>query len=244
MNLADLIRSLPADSARDLLRACVPNAPPSAATFLRDAILDNLSEPPAVPAIYDELITAIHGMTPAEHAWLTKRGAVCPLIGCCGAADEAERWVPSADSARAFIFPVLAGPHRCGTGHRAIGKLTDYTPLAVDGTAVEVVDLAAWRPSAPAVVRLRAGGMAALGEWNLEMQDGPLRIRATPLAWAAADFDGAVILDWEACAGALLEQRHIACDSLDLAEKLNEVLARERKRATPRKPEVGVVKDG
>ena len=263
MTLNDFIRSLPADSARDLLRVTVARLKgeepaPSPATFLSDLLCDNMHTPPpfVLPAIYDELGSAIHQTTAAERAWLQKRGAVCPLIGCCGCLDDGAQWTPDADSPRAFIFPILEGPHDCrpnrilatrGHGQPIIegSKVINYVPLGFGGEEVVVVDLAAWRPSAPSVVRLRSGLSTALGEWNLEaVEDRPLRIRATPLAWAAADFDGAVILDWEACAGALLEQRHIACDSLDLAEKLNEVLARERKRATPRKPEVGVVKDG
>ena len=172
--------------------------------------------------------------TDAERAWLTKRGAACPLIGCCGSRLDAGLWVPDSEAPRSFVFPLLDGRHRCVPGHAA--------PTDTLGGAVSLVDLAAWRPSAPSEIHLRRGLVYALGEYNIEIPDEePLRLWSTPLAWAAADFRGAVVLDWRAAAGSLLMWRHIACDSLALAERLNEALAAERKRQTPRKPEVGVI---
>jgi hypothetical protein len=131
------------------------------------------------------------------------------------------------------IFPVLAEAHVCTPGH--------VVPRNVLGLAVPVVDLAAWRQGGP--VLLRRGAVAALGEWCVRpfMLDGPpLRLFETPRQWAAAEFAGAVILDWDALAPDLLCFPEIVCSSVDLAETAAKQLAKARRRSTPDMPKISV----
>lgn len=201
-----------------------------------------------LPAIHMDLAASLRGITAAERAWLVKRGVMCPMIGCCGARADAAQWVPDTEAPKAFIFPVLDVGHVCTLSGPNLSKIQPHTPTNIApfssiGDACQIVDLAAWRPSAPGTVLLREGSVHALGEWTLQPREreSPLNLYSTPLAWAAANFDGAVIVDWDAAVFDLIHCRHIATDTLDLAETLTGGLQRERKRLTPKKPEVGVI---
>jgi hypothetical protein len=114
-------------------------------------------------------------------------------------------------------------------------------PRDVLGLAIPIVDLAAWRQGGP--VLLRRGAVAALGEWCVRpfmLEGPPLRLYDTPLQWAAAEFAGAVILDWQALAPDLLAFPEIVCSSVELAETAARELGNARRRSTPTLPKISV----
>lgn len=169
--------------------------------------------------------------------WLS-RHVRCPLAGCCRISVDGELFYPDLDGSPAFIFAVLAGPHVCD-----LHTLASPIPRDLVGAFVPVVDLVAWRPSTPDQTWLRVGAVAALGEWSLEVTDdgdSPLRLWSTPLAWAAADFQGALVIDWRAVSPHLLTRRQIVCDTVELGERLEQELKLARRRIMPPMPTISV----
>lgn len=186
----------------------------------------------------DELAIALTEPSCRAHRRWLRRRARCPLLGCCSVRDEGDYYCPDPEGSPAFIFPVLSGSHICANHTR-----TAPFPRNLVGAYVPLVDLAAWRPSTSDKIRLRVGAVAALGEWSFSTlgdDELPLQLWSTPIAWAAADFNGAVIIDWRHAAPALLNRREIICDTVQLGERVEAELLRLRDRLTPKMPDLFV----
>jgi len=189
--------------------------------------------------LFDELGTALLRL--ARHpgrsrAWLRQRGVTCGLVGLERIVIEDKLWTPREDGAPAFVFAVLDGPHQC--------QPPCLPPRDLAGKAVELIDLAAWRPSAPAEIYLREGNADLLGDWMLPMtrtEDAPLRLFADPVEWLATGCGGIVPIDWKATAAALVGFDDVVCSSVALGERLEHELALARRRATPKVPAIGVI---
>jgi hypothetical protein len=192
--------------------------------------------------LHIELAQAVQrGRRDGDAAWLERRRVRCCLVG----ADRVKRhdagfYEPDPAGFRAFIFAVLARSHVC-EAH----SLAAVTPRDIAGGAVPLLDLAAWRPSDAGVILLRRGVVTGLGEWNLYpslASDGDvLRLWASPLAWAAANFSGAVVIDWRDAAPSLLAWPTIECETLALGELLDGELRKARRRIVPRLPKINVL---
>jgi hypothetical protein len=161
----------------------------------------------------------------------------CPLHGKGRVRADGNLFEPHADGEAAVILAVLARSHLCEK-HSSI----DPVPRDLAGAAVPLLDLAAWRPAVPRSVLLRRGAVPVLG-WDLDVGDTaePLRLWASPVSWAAADFKGLVVLDWAAVSARFLEWREIIAETLELGERVESELARARRRLTPRRPRISVV---
>ena len=173
-----------------------------------------------------------------ERSWLVGHGVRCPLVGVTDVCREGDWHLPNVAGGRAFIFGVLERSHICGEH-----SLGDPTPRDLSRTAVALIDLAAWRPSEPGTVRLRRGVVAALGAWRLDAPDfdTPMRLWSTPLAWAAADFDGVVVIDWATAAPQLLGRPELVCETVALAELADKEIAKARRRLTPHRPKINIL---
>ncbi|MEX2628655.1 MAG: hypothetical protein WD341_01865 [Tistlia sp.] len=92
-----------------------------------------------------------------------------------------------------------------------------------DGGWLSIVDLVAWRPSAPQRWWRRTGAAGVLGDLDdARFQPRPvLHLRASPLAWVRAGGQGATVLDWRADPRDLLSGfAEIRCSSPAVAERL------------------------
>ena len=109
---------------------------------------------------------------------------------------------------RAIVAAGLFGVAPATFGPSPRGGFPGYWDLQADGRPAVVlpvleggalVDLVAWRTSAPEDWRLRTGHGLVLGRdamLEAEVAGGSLRVFATPLEWLRAECKGAVVLDW------------------------------------------------
>lgn len=138
--------------------------------------------------LLDEFVTLTLRPNGAEIAWLRRQGVRgwSPLTGSIqrGNIEVHETLFDfGPNGSPAFIHPIFDG----------------------DG---DVIDLIAWRPSAPSRWWLRTGIATMLGEVAVHacyVHESPLRLHRTPLNWLRRSGWGAVPLDWQCARFDLME---------------------------------------